>query len=203
MLEGRRYRYRKAPGPLLWHFKQLRKSGHPAAFVAQIALAHGIFIREETDLLKRYERDKDFESLEAFLAQTALYRATRIANLPAFSPKSTFHRNYRLGVELRQANALPAFRDCMRRLDASRDPLAWVAKVGLCHGLFAETYDATTCESEYDLLRELLPQQGPLALLKGKVRSVLSTAGDLVLEHRVLSGAKRVLNNFKALSCRL
>jgi hypothetical protein len=203
MLEGRRYRYRKAPGPLLWHFKQLRKSRHPAAFVAQIALAHGIFIRDETDLLKRYERDKDFESLEEFLAQTAPYKPCRISHLQAFtcSPKKTFQRNYRLGVELRQANAFPAFTDCMERLDTSHDPLAWVAKVGLCHGLFAETYDEKTCRSEYDLLRELLPKHGPLAILKGKVRSFVSTVSDLVVEHRAISGAKRLLKNFKALSC--
>jgi hypothetical protein len=198
LLEGRRYRFRKAPGPLVWHFKQLRKSGHPAAFVAQIALAHGIFIRDETDLLKPYERNQDFESLEEFLAQTAPHSSSRISNLPAFtcSPQKTFQRNYHLGIELRQANAFPAFTRCMRRLGASQDPLAWVAKVALCHGLFAQTYDEKICESEYGLLRELLVEHRPLAILKGKVRFFISAARDFTWEHRAISGAKRLLKNF-------
>ena len=64
LVEGRRYRYRRALGALFWHFKILEKSDHPVAFIAQIALAHGLFIREDTDLLKPYEKNPEFDFLE-------------------------------------------------------------------------------------------------------------------------------------------
>jgi hypothetical protein len=172
LLEGRRYRYRKAPTSLRWHMKRLRQSGHPMALIAEIALAHGIFIRAQTDLLKPYVRDGEFELLEEFLEGRGFYRVSRMSVVPVFSTnqKKTFHKAYRLGSNLRRAAAFRAFTRCMEWLSRTRDPLAQVAKIGLCHGLFAKTYSENACAAECQVLEEFVPRQRALALLHTRFR---------------------------------
>jgi hypothetical protein len=172
LVEGRKYRYRKALVPMQWHIKMLSRSTHPMALIAEIALAHGIFIREEHDLLQPYSRNEDFEFLESFFQSTGSYDVSRISVVPLLNsrPEKTFEKNYRLGISLRQANAFPAFTRCMEWLKASHDPLAWLAKIGLCHGLFADAYHRQTCAAEYALLRELLPSDAAYPVLKARLR---------------------------------
>ena len=93
----------------------------------------------------------------------------RLSPLLNSSPEKTFEKNYRLGISLRQANAFPAFTRCMEWLSKSHDPLAWLAKIGLCHGLFADAYDKQTCAAEYALLRELLPSDAAHSVLKARL----------------------------------
>jgi hypothetical protein len=158
LVEGRRYRFRKTSGGPAWHLRKLAGSDHPAALIAQIALAHGIFIREQGDLLKPYVPNQEFDFLEKFLTSTNSPDLTFDLILPPlrFSTEKSFREGYRLGIRLRQAEAFPIFKRCLGFLDGSRDPLAWIAKVGLCHGLFAETYRSEACTEDYDLLQDLL-----------------------------------------------
>jgi hypothetical protein len=48
--EGRRYRYRRSISRLRWHLGRLELSRNPSALVAQIGLAHGIFLNADWDL---------------------------------------------------------------------------------------------------------------------------------------------------------
>jgi hypothetical protein len=201
MMEGRKYRYRKALGALLWHFKLLEKSRHPSAFVAQIGLAHGLFIREDTDLLKPYEENPDFEFLERFLTGTGARKLGRFRVLPTFtfSTKKAFRDKYRLGISLRRAGAFPAFKRCMDLLDRSQDPLARIAKIGLCHGIFFEAYDEPTWKAEHQVLRELLAEYRLLGILRGKAACFIYAAGDLIVEWAAAIGAGRLLKKIPVL----
>ncbi len=172
LVQGRKYRYRKALASIQWHIKMLAQSAHPTALTAEIALAHGIFIRAEHDLLTPYRRNEEFEFLESFFRTTGHYKISRCSVVPLLgsSPKKTFHKSYRLGAGLRRADAFPAFTQCMEWLSSSGDPLAWLAKVGLCHGLFAKAYDRQTCAAEYALLCELLPGTAGWSVLAARLR---------------------------------
>lgn len=172
LVQGRKYRHRKALASIPWHIKMLAKSPHPMALIAEIALAHGIFIRAEHDLLTLCGRSEEFEFLESFFRTTGDYKISRRSVVPLLSssPKKTFHKSYRLGVGLRSENAFPAFTQCMEWLSRSGDPLAWLAKVGLCHGLFAKVYDQQTCAAEYALLRELLPPAADWSVPAARLR---------------------------------
>ena len=83
LVKGRKYRYRKALPSMQWHIKRLIRSAHPMALIAEIALAHGIFIRKEQDLLQPYGRNEDFEFLESFFETTGSYNVNRISLVPA------------------------------------------------------------------------------------------------------------------------
>jgi hypothetical protein len=175
LVEGRRHRYRKTLSALLWHFRELAKSDHPAALIAQIAMAHGLFIREDRDLLKPYQRNLDFDCLKSFLATTAPYRLNSFHVLPvlSFSAERVFNKNYKRGVKLRQAGAFPAFKHAIETLTNSHDPLAWIAKVALCHGLFRPSHPEATCAEEYALLEEFLSAYHLGVILKGKLKCAL------------------------------
>jgi hypothetical protein len=172
LVEGRRYRFRKASGGVVWHLKKLANSGHPVALIAQVALAHGIFIRGQGDLLKPYVPNEEFEFLQKFLTTDNSSDLTCDRILPwfGFSAKTVFQKSYRLGIRLRQAHAFPSFKRCLESLDASRDPLAWIAKIGLCHGLFSETYGADVCEEDYELFEDLLGEYHSCGIVKAKLR---------------------------------
>lgn len=193
IVEGRRFRYRNALGGLLWQLKKLEKSDHPVAFIAQIALANGIFIREETDLLKPYGKNQEFDFLENFLTTSSPYDLSRLAVLPSltFSSEKAFKKNYQMGIKLGQANAFPAFKRSMELLSRSHSPLAWVGKVALCHGLFAQAYLEKTCAGEYELLKGLLAAYTPLFILKAKLLGVVSAAYDFRIYFLSWIGAKR------------
>jgi hypothetical protein len=157
---------------VVWHLKKLANSGHPVALIAQIALAHGIFIRDQGDLLKPYLANEDFEFLQKFLTTTdsSVLTCDRILRWFGFSAKTVFQKSYRVGIRLRQTHAFPSFKRCLEFLDASRDPLAWIAKVGLCHGLFSETYRAHRCTEDYELFADLLGEYHLWGIVKAKLR---------------------------------
>src|SRR5262249_28945113 len=60
IVEGRRLRYRKNAAGLQHLLRYLQSSAHPAALVASIALAHGVFLDRDGDLLDRYAEDAPF-----------------------------------------------------------------------------------------------------------------------------------------------
>ena len=177
LLEGRRYRYRKDLGGLLWHLRELKNSSHNTSLIAQIAMAHGIFTEEEKDLLNPYPKDEDFDFLERFLVSARGYKITKLKVLPFFilKPRKAFKKYYKLGVELRKENAFPTFKCCMEILNSSHDDFSWIAKVGLCQGLFSEDYSEDKVENEYEILNELLSKYTLPFVLKKKLKCLLKT----------------------------
>lgn len=158
LLEGKRYRYRKDSGGLRWHFGELQNSSHGASLIAQVAMAHGIFMEQEKDLLNPYSKNDDFDFLERFLTSSGSYDIGRLETLPfdVFNSKNAFTNYYKLGADLRRADAFPAFKRCMDALNESRDVFSWVAKAGLCHGLFSSDYSEDRAEKEYAAFDDLL-----------------------------------------------
>ncbi|HUK40055.1 MAG TPA: glycosyltransferase family A protein [Candidatus Acidoferrales bacterium] len=198
LVEGRRYRYRKAPGALAWHLKKLANSYHPAALIAQIALAHGIFIRESGDLLKPYVYDQKFDHLQRFLETSGSPELSPLSSassmdkdisdyrrlLPwfCFNAKKIFKDTYQAGTKFRKANAFAAFKRCLAFLNDSRDPFAWIGKVGLCHGLFFDAYENESFAKDYKLLKELITEDVLRSLIKAKLKHF-----PLALKRRIVS----------------
>ncbi len=178
LVEGRRYRYRQELGGLRWHFRILRTSRHSAAMVARIAMAHGIFIDADTDLLKPYAQNEDFTWLAGFLETrgTRRVRATTLSLFLTWRPEAAFRKHYRLGIKLRRANAFPTFQRCLRSLGVSHDPLSWIAGVALSHGLFARDYREDSMASEYHKLEDLLKDYSFAFILKEKVKCLVEAS---------------------------
>ncbi len=172
LILGRRYRYRTDWGGLRWHLGELQRSSHSSSLLAQIAMAHGVFLKEQTDLPRPYPTGEDFRFIEGFLANEGAYDLRKVATLlvPARSPKALFRNCYRLGIDLRKHNAFPAFERGIRLLEQSGQPLVWVAKIGLCHGLFSQSYSRTQLEEDYDKLCEFLPRETLSRGLRGKLQ---------------------------------
>jgi glycosyltransferase involved in cell wall biosynthesis len=177
LLVGKRIAYRKSLGGLIWHLGELKNSDHSSALIAQIAMAHGIFMEEEKDLLKPYSKNEDFDFLERFLASTGGYNINKFGVLPffIFDPKKAFKKYYKLGVNLRRTYASQAFKYCMDILDKSHDDyFSWIAKAGLCHGLFVEDYCEDRFERGYDMLNDgLLSEYTLTFILKMKLKSLV------------------------------
>lgn len=156
---GARLRYRNAGAGARGLFRLLHHSAHPAATLAVIATAHGIFATDQRDLLRPYARTADFELLERFLNAPALGE-----DGPAL-PESVVHedlmqefkRAYRLGIRLRRQQARSAFTRYMKQLQDQQSISAWVALVGLCHGLFVDDYAEAGAQAAFALLQDLLP----------------------------------------------
>jgi glycosyltransferase involved in cell wall biosynthesis len=158
LLEGRRYRHLNRAAGLRWHFGQLEQSAHPCALFAQVAFAHGVFLRAEQDLLHPYAVDAEFERVSSFFegkARTA--RSLPALELLGSEDRSDMFRQFhQLGVDLWEARAFPEFRDLMDSLAAGgRDERLRIAKIALCHGLFWEG-DDTQLEEDMAILGEFL-----------------------------------------------
>jgi hypothetical protein len=171
LLEGRRYRYRKKLGALIWHLKRLRDSSHEVSLIAQIAMLHGIFLNEDSDLLKPYSRNLEFDFLEGFLKSKGSFKINRSTALSfsVFRPRKTFKQYFELGTELRKANAFPSLKHCMDALNKTSDEFNWIAKTGLCHGLFSQYYSEERVEKEYKKLSELLSNHTLRVVIKSKL----------------------------------
>lgn len=157
---GRRYRYRRDLEEFKRRFLRLQNSRDTISIIAQIALGHGIFSEEKTDLLRPslYTSNEDFNFLEKFLRieDGNCIKELDILYLLTSGPKAIFTNFCKLGIDLRRINSSSALGDCMGILDRSRDDFAWIAKVGLCHGIFWEAYNGERVNEEYEKVRELL-----------------------------------------------
>ena len=175
LLEGRRYRYRRDFPGFIWHFKQLQSSSHSVSLIAQIAMVHGIFLEEDRDLLKPYSKDNDFSFLENFLGSKDSYNIKGLDSLlfSAFKPKTAFRRFYELGIGLRKHNSFVALEYYLNRLSESHDIFAWIAKVGLCQGLFSNNFDKAKFKKDYAALKELFPKYHFMSIVKKKVKMFL------------------------------
>lgn len=174
ILEGRRYRYRKALGGMLSRLVRLKNSPHEMAPIAQIAMCHGIFIKEETDMLKPFTENEDFNFLERFLKSSGNYNVNKfkLLNLFSLTSKAVFKEYYKLGINIRKADASPAFKSYLDLVNKFNDDFTLVAKIGLCHGLFSANYSEEVFENDYAVLKELIPEHYRLTLSRKKFRGL-------------------------------
>lgn len=155
VVEGRRWRYRRSAAGLQHQLQRLHTSTHGAALIATIALAHGIFLEREGDLLDRYQADADFRRLQEFLGSdleeddgTGPERAA----IPPL-PRMAFRRYCELGMQLGRDRRLRRFQRVLRRLGDDDHPWSWLARVGLCRGLFLDRYDSRLFADDWTKLR--------------------------------------------------
>jgi hypothetical protein len=182
LLEGRRYRYRDNPDGIRWHFGRLETSRHDSAVIAQIALANGIFLESERDLLGPLRPDAGYARLAEFLAQrvdsppgqlveeTAPRRDVTDRDLSAALAES-FGRYHERGRALFATRASGSFRALLDSLSGChKNEARLVAKIGLCRGLAAPAVDSPSLDGDLRVLREFLrarPQPDPGAGLSG------------------------------------
>lgn len=172
LLEGRRYRYRQNPDGIRWHFGRLEASHHPSADLAQIALANGIFLESERDLLGREAPDESYQRLAPFLAAPDQAPPDDSPDPDAGAPlRACFARYHRRGSELFHAGHSAGFRRLLAGLiGCHKNDAALVAKVGLCRGLLASGTDEAAVDADFSLLREFLdssPAAGAAGGLRG------------------------------------
>ena len=79
-----------------------------------------------------------------------------------------FREYYKLGINIRKADAFPALKYHLDLLNKIRDDFTFVAKIGLCHGLFSANYSEEVFENDYAVLKELIPEHYRLTLLRKK-----------------------------------
>jgi hypothetical protein len=155
LLLGRRYRYRRDLGAIRWHFGRLEASSHELAVLAQVALAHGIFLDVNRDLLGILDAEKESGAvMEFFLSQ----REGPALQLPRRGCKNElFDVAYHLGDELFRAGSAARFRYLVGELNNTRwDPGAWITKIGLCRGLLAGGVDPARIRADFSVLRGFL-----------------------------------------------
>ena len=70
--------------------------------------------------------------------------------------KTIFKNFYKLGINLKINTSFPVFKYYLDILSKNQDNLHFLAKVGLCHGIFSEAYSEERMDKEYNKLGELL-----------------------------------------------
>jgi hypothetical protein len=178
LLEGRRYRYRQRLDGLRWLLDRLAAGRHPAALIAQIALARGFFVTDNRDDLCASASDDEFTRVEDFLS-AATHQQTRSGiDLPADLPAGErFHAFFRLAHELFEARDLTTFKNCMDPLDqVAHNDASLVAKIALCMGLCTPRGDISDAaiEAHHRTLASFLANDG---LLSGGVAQTESVVG--------------------------
>ena len=157
---GARYVYRRDFAAFRWRYRKLSTSRHPTAFIARIALARGLFLRTDRDLLTPdlYTSSPEFEALDRFLGERpgAAERAVEILPLLDAEPPSVFEACRRLATTLCEERQPIVFRTCLDALDAVDHPNAWVARVALAQGVSSER-DGDGRSSDYAKISDFLP----------------------------------------------
>jgi hypothetical protein len=155
VVEGRRWRYRRSEAGLRNQLQRLHASTHEAALMATIALAQGVFLEREGDLLDRYQEDPDFRRLQKFLGGDREgddgAGPERVA-IPRW-PRMAFRRYCELGIRLGRDRRARRFQRVLRRLGEDDHPWSWLARVGLCRGLFLDRYDSRRFADDWTTLR--------------------------------------------------
>ncbi len=141
LLEGCRLRYRGARWGLRWRFGRLAESAHPLAVLAQIALAHGIFLPTERDQLMPWTDEPEAARLMALLGSDRRFDAAAADLFPLNRHHrlgEVFDRFARAGHALARADAGATIGDTLAAVSGTQH--AWpglVAKIALCHGILS------------------------------------------------------------------
>jgi len=153
LVDGRRWRYRGNAQALRHHFHLLHRSAHPAALISHVALAHGLFLPGESDLLGRYHPDAEYERIVGLLDRESGARPARAwPRLPALTARQAFRSSYRRGIAIAQHGGRRDLEDELARLHGTLHPWAWLMQAALCQGLFVDRFDPIRCEHEWSQL---------------------------------------------------
>lgn len=163
VLEGVRARYRRREGRVGLTFRRLQASPHWAANIALIGVARGLFLSEQRDLLVPYPRSAEFEMLETFLAADGTDHGVKAAAADGADggDRERFLRASAEGVRYRQAGASAAFLERLQQLKQQGGRAAWIAAMGMCHGLFHHPDRHGEAQAAYASLQELLAHGEP------------------------------------------
>ncbi len=177
MMMGRRYRYRGNGAALRGMMRRLESSGHPASKIARIALARGVFLDAENDLLGNDVGSEDFARL-VWLTESATMPDSRRGRTPSlfFGTERIFRRYYRLGFELGKLRRYDVFTMCLDNLSAVRSVSAHVATLGLCQGIFEKTCDVGTIGRDY---RKIVNMTSKQPFTDGKYRMLHRIVGEI------------------------
>jgi hypothetical protein len=157
LVEGARSAHRRSEGRFRRLFERLRRSRHPAAVIATIAGAHGLFFDERRDCTGTRSPRHGFEVLQRFLEQTdpADAEATPCPERPA-TLSGVFAASFERGAAMRAQGRRSAFLSELERLRGRDDLASFVALVGLCEGLFRAEVDREEAFALFAFLREIL-----------------------------------------------
>jgi hypothetical protein len=178
VVAGRRLRYRRSAAAVRDQLGRLRDTALATTLMAEIALAHGVFSDGDGDLLRPYAEDRDFLRVVEFLARRGAPEERGVATAPRIAsfPKSALRRAYRLGIALAATGDADRFEQVLIGLRRRRHPWAWLTRIGLCEGIFAERYDAATLERAWGTLRGFDRDFGLAARAGAMLRHVLRGA---------------------------
>lgn len=159
LLQGARHRHRRAAASLRELCRRLRASRHDHALIALIGTAHGIFMQTGSDMLAPFATGADFTRLARLLDRDG---ATDIAlaadQLHALDIPAVLRAGYRFGVELSCRGSAAALGATLYALIDADDTAAWIAMVGICHGLFADVCDEADLQRAIPFLNQVLPR---------------------------------------------
>jgi hypothetical protein len=186
LVEGRRYVYRNAFHSCRWHMWQLEKQQSETSLIAQIAIAHGIFLGGREDRLVPYGDSSDrahLEVLEKRVAQTPSKFVPRlIAALRfVFSSKSAFERHFRLGTELARVGSWHHMRSWLLSYGGRTSVPDIIAKIAFSHGLFQPSHLSSDALAKQDHLRRLIGDEWPARSIFDALRSRLNDAKNALL----------------------
>jgi len=128
---GRRYRYRDHRTMYVHRLERLRLSGSKTALTARVAMAHGLFLPAEGDMLRPAAQSVESAWLEKFLGQASGSEAS-----PTSEPEG-FASAFELGRELRETADLDRFLAVVSELDRLPAERRWRETTGLFHALLA------------------------------------------------------------------
>jgi hypothetical protein len=135
---------------------ELRASSHPAALLATIALAHGLFLGEENDLRMPGPPSEDSIFLVGFLDGCGAGSSPAAALRREGAPALGFKRGYALGSRLRRKRDAPTFVGTLESLRRETSMESILTLLGLCHGLFDENASEERAENAFAHLAPLL-----------------------------------------------
>jgi hypothetical protein len=183
--DGRRIRHRGEAASARFHLDLLHLSAHPYALIAQVGIAHGLFLDWEGDRQDGVDRGgDDFRRLSELLARTGERRGAfraRVADASAAatlvgSAERVFKSSYSLGTALSAVRDGAAFVTALDARHRVRHPWAWLAQAALCRGLFAGIVPDASAERDWQRLgvfRARLAATAPMRLAKAHARAAV------------------------------
>lgn len=155
-LLGNRARYRRSLAMLRRRFRNLDRCPLDVAFVAQVALARGVFCTDDRDRQAPVTQDAEFDVLRAFLSAggDGYHMASEtVDGAGDLSPGARFAACCRLGATLRADGSAGAFRQAFSRLRGAGDDSGWLARVGLARGLYRGEVNVDQIDQDFAFLK--------------------------------------------------
>ncbi|MCZ6799281.1 MAG: glycosyltransferase [Nitrospirae bacterium] len=188
LIQGGRHRYRNSVFGLRWHFRQLQTVNHPGSDVARIALGHGLFLTDEEvlpvsptlahdlDLLKDFTIGHDLDRLKDFMGKQDRSLSAKGDSFDEWTltPRRLFQKAYKHAIALRKNGGYSKFIDDLNLLGNSKHPFAWVGILGLCRGVFVDTFHAHEVRRVYRMLEGLLRAYGSVNRSGERLQSIRS-----------------------------